>query len=190
MWASPFEASTISNGTVSRIFSTSGALNLRPISRLTAYSVLAELVTAWRFAIWPTSLSSLSVKPTTDGVVRPPSLFEMICTVPFSRTETQQLVVPRSIPITLLMCRSSFALHQDRRCAGPLLRYLPVSFDRKPLDVFVVDLIIDIIVLHGLAFSRRNFRGRFAVAQPFDLQCRPGSIVRCFRRLVRSYRLQ
>src|SRR5215213_1708509 len=61
--------------------------------------VLAALVTAWRLAIWPTSRSPLSVKPTTVGVVRPPSLFGMICTAPPSRTETQQLVVPKSIPI-------------------------------------------------------------------------------------------
>src|SRR5215218_8632192 len=61
--------------------------------------VLAALVTAWRFAIWPTRRSPLSVKPTTEGVVRPPSLFGTICTAPPSRTQTQQLVVPKSIPI-------------------------------------------------------------------------------------------
>src|SRR5829696_8935069 len=61
--------------------------------------VLAALVTAWRLAIWPTSRSPLSVKPTTVGVVRPPSLFGTICTAPPSSTATQQLVVPKSIPI-------------------------------------------------------------------------------------------
>src|SRR5690606_41002450 len=34
-----------------------------------------------------------------DGVVRPPSAFSMTLAVPFSRTETQELVVPRSIPM-------------------------------------------------------------------------------------------
>jgi hypothetical protein len=32
-------------------------------------------VTDWRFAIAPTSRSPSFVKPTTDGVVRPPSSF-------------------------------------------------------------------------------------------------------------------
>src|SRR5215218_6525819 len=63
--------------------------------------VLAALVTAWRLAICPTRRSPLSVNPTTVGVVRPPSLFGTICTAPPSRTATQQLVVPRSIPTTL-----------------------------------------------------------------------------------------
>src|ERR687883_1751347 len=63
--------------------------------------VLAALVTAWRLAIWPTRRSPLSVKPTTVGVVRPPSLFGTICTAPPSSTATQQLVVPKSIPTTL-----------------------------------------------------------------------------------------
>src|SRR5919198_3710660 len=63
--------------------------------------VLGALVTAWRLAIWPTSRSPLSVKPTTVGVVRPPSLFGTICTAPPSKTATQQLVVPKSIPTTL-----------------------------------------------------------------------------------------
>src|ERR1051325_1182214 len=62
--------------------------------------VLAALVTAWRLAIWPTSRSPLSVKPTTVGVVRPPSLFGTICTAPPSGPATQRLVVPRSIPTT------------------------------------------------------------------------------------------
>src|SRR3954468_16875473 len=79
--------------------STSVELNLRPISRLTAYTVFEALVTAWRFAICPTRRSPLSVKPTTLGVVRPPSLLGTICTVPPSSTATQQLVVPKSIPI-------------------------------------------------------------------------------------------
>src|SRR5829696_10202967 len=61
--------------------------------------VLAALVTAWRLAICPTSRSPLSVKPSTLGVVRPPSLFGTICTAPPSSTAIQQLVVPKSMPI-------------------------------------------------------------------------------------------
>ena len=40
---------------------------------------------------------------TTDGVVRPPSAFAMTLGSPPSRTATTEFVVPRSIPITLLM---------------------------------------------------------------------------------------
>src|SRR5918996_5088488 len=61
--------------------------------------VLAALVTACRLAICPTRRSPLSVKPTTVGVVRPPSLLGTICTAPPSSTATQQLVVPKSMPI-------------------------------------------------------------------------------------------
>ena len=39
--------------------------------------VFSGLVTAWRFATWPTRRSPLFVKPTTDGVVRPPSWLGM-----------------------------------------------------------------------------------------------------------------
>src|SRR3712207_3744557 len=63
--------------------------------------VLAALVPACRLAICPTSRSPLSVKPTTVGVVRPPSLLGTICTAPPSSTATQQFVVPKSMPTTL-----------------------------------------------------------------------------------------
>src|SRR5207244_11619732 len=63
--------------------------------------VFSGLVTAWRFAGWPTSRSPSSVKATIDGVVRAPSAFSMTLGVAPSMTATQELVVPRSIPITL-----------------------------------------------------------------------------------------
>src|ERR1700754_643173 len=74
--------------------------------------VWAAFVTACRLAIWPPRRSPLSVKPTTVGVVRPPSLLGTICTAPPSSTETQQFVVPKSMPIAfpiypdLLSCRN------------------------------------------------------------------------------------
>ena len=40
---------------------------------------------------------------TIDGVVRAPSLFSMTLALLPSMTDTQEFVVPRSIPITLLM---------------------------------------------------------------------------------------
>src|SRR4029079_17450769 len=64
-------------------------------------TVFWGLVTACLLAIWPTSLSPSLVKPTTDGVVRPPSAFGMTTGSPPSITATTELVVPRSIPITL-----------------------------------------------------------------------------------------
>src|ERR1700694_1988011 len=55
---------------------------------------------AWRFAIWPTSRSPSSVKPTIEGVVRAPSRFGITCGEPTSTTATQEFVVPRSMPRT------------------------------------------------------------------------------------------
>src|SRR5207244_22824 len=84
----------------------------RPISRLIAKNVFSGLVTAWRLAAWPTSRSPASVKATIDGVVRPPSLFSMTLALLPSMTATQEFVVQRSIPITLLMGTS--CQKQDR----------------------------------------------------------------------------
>src|SRR4030081_1620682 len=71
----------------------------RPISRLIAYMVFSGLVMLWRLAGWPTRISPLSAKATIDGVVRPPSAFSMTVALFPSITATQELVVPRSIPI-------------------------------------------------------------------------------------------
>ena len=90
-------------------FCTTSSANLRPMSRLTANSVFCELVTAWRLADWPTSTSSSLVKATIDGVVRSPSLFSMTRGLPPSMTATQEFVVPRSMPITLLMTYSEIS---------------------------------------------------------------------------------
>ena len=45
------------------------------------------------------TIVSLSVYATTEGVVRSPSEFSIIFGLPLSKTATQELVVPRSIPI-------------------------------------------------------------------------------------------
>src|SRR5208282_4137877 len=63
--------------------------------------VLRELVTAWRLAASPTKRSPVLVKATTDGVVRFPSEFSNTTGSPPSMTAMQELVVPKSIPITL-----------------------------------------------------------------------------------------
>src|SRR5215469_9255563 len=68
--------------------------------------VFSGLVIAWRLATCPTSRSPVLVKATTDGVVRPPSSLAMTLGSPPSITATQELVVPRSIPIILAMLLS------------------------------------------------------------------------------------
>ena len=65
--------------------------------------VLLGLVTACLLAGSPTLISPPSTKAITDGVVLFPSAFG-ITTASFpSITETQELVVPKSIPIILLI---------------------------------------------------------------------------------------
>ena len=76
---------------------------LRPIRRLMAKKVLAALVTAWRLAGWPTRRSASSRMATTEGVVRAPSAFSMTLGALPSMMATQELVVPRSIPMILPM---------------------------------------------------------------------------------------
>src|SRR5947199_45156 len=78
------------------------------MSRLIAKIVFSGLVIAWRRAGCPTSTSPELAKPTTDGVVRAPSGFSITLALPPSITATQELVVPRSIPMTLAiqhLCR-------------------------------------------------------------------------------------
>ena len=76
------------------------------MKRLIEYTVFSGFVTAWRFATWPTSRSPVFVKPTTEGVVRPPSWFGMTTGCPPSMTATTEFVVPRSIPMILFMLLS------------------------------------------------------------------------------------
>src|SRR5215469_4564624 len=101
--ASPFSPDMILYGTRSMSFDTIGSLKRRPMRRLIAKNVLSGLVTAWRLAAWPTSRSLDSVNATIDGVVRAPSLFSMTLACLPSITATHEFVVPRSIPMTLLM---------------------------------------------------------------------------------------
>ncbi len=101
--ASPLSALMILKGLISISLRTASLSYLRPISRLMANRVFSGLVTACRFACWPTSRSPLSAKATMDGVVRLPSALAMTMGSPPSMTATHELVVPRSIPITLPM---------------------------------------------------------------------------------------
>ena len=103
-----------------------------PMWRFTERMVRSGLVMAWRLATSPTSTSPVLEKPTTDGVVRPPSALGITTGSPASSTLTTELVVPRSIPTALAMfCRPSVlfssslaslptaVLSLDRRCSVP-----------------------------------------------------------------------
>src|SRR5512139_2893934 len=84
-------------------FWTSFSSKRRPMRRFTAKSVFLALVTAWRLAGAPTRISSLSAYATIEGVVRAPSLFSMTLGLPPSMIATQELVVPRSMPMIFAM---------------------------------------------------------------------------------------
>ena len=84
-----------------RLVSSFTSLIFRPMNRLIENTVFWGFVTACRLATWPTSRSPSLVNPTTDGVVRPPSAFGMTTGSPPSMTATTELVVPRSMPMTL-----------------------------------------------------------------------------------------
>jgi hypothetical protein len=76
---------------------------LLPMRRLTERTVRSGLVMAWRLATSPVSTSPVFENATTDGVVRDPSALGMTTGSPASRTETTELVVPRSIPTAFAM---------------------------------------------------------------------------------------
>ena len=82
---------------------------LSPMWRLTDRMVRSGLVIAWRLATSPTRTSPVLEKPTTDGVVRPPSALGITTGSPASRTLTTELVVPRSMPTALAMKMLLFA---------------------------------------------------------------------------------
>src|SRR5260370_40507338 len=99
--ASPLGPATILYGTMPLSFWVMGSSYRRPIRRLMAKIVFSGLVMLCRLAVCPTRTSPLSVKATIDGVVRAPSEFSITLGVLPSMTATQELVVPRSIPIAL-----------------------------------------------------------------------------------------
>src|SRR6267142_2680703 len=88
------------------------------MNRLIENTVFSGFVMAWRLATWPTRISPSLVKATTDGVRRLPSWLGMTVGVPPSITATTELVVPRSMPMTLLMVSS----RHDRDTTRPVAR--------------------------------------------------------------------
>ncbi|SFY53883.1 hypothetical protein STEPF1_07174 [Streptomyces sp. F-1] len=90
--------------------------------RLTERAVRSTLVTACRLATSPTRTSPFLANATTDGVVLAPSVLVMTVGSPPSRTETTELVVPRSIPT-------------ERAMADLLVSSLPHRVPRTPLPI-------------------------------------------------------
>src|SRR6266571_4059845 len=71
----------------------------RPMKRLIEKIVFWGLVTACRFATWPTSRSPSFVNATTDGVTRPPSALGMTTGSPPSITANHEVVGARFVPV-------------------------------------------------------------------------------------------
>ena len=69
--------------------------------------VLVGLVMACRLATWPTRRSPVFENATTEGVVRLPSALGMTTGSPASMTATHEFVVPRSMPMILLIAYCS-----------------------------------------------------------------------------------
>src|SRR5882762_6200349 len=89
------------------------------MKRLMLKIVFCGLVIAWRFATAPTSNSPFLAKATTEGVVRPPSELGITTGSPPSMTATTELVVPKSIPIILLIflnCSADFVYFRLSSC--------------------------------------------------------------------------
>ncbi|CAB4988208.1 unannotated protein [freshwater metagenome] len=76
--------------------------------RLTERIVRSTFVTDWRLATSPTRTSPFLAKATIEGVVRAPSELAITVGSPPSRTDTQLLVVPRSIPTALAIFSAPF----------------------------------------------------------------------------------
>ncbi|MCL4151923.1 UNVERIFIED_CONTAM: hypothetical protein GTU68_026104 [Idotea baltica] len=72
--------------------------------------VLRGFATACLLACSPTIRSPSLVNATTEGVVRFPSALTITCGSFPSMTATQEFVVPKSMPIILLMSKCSFIL--------------------------------------------------------------------------------
>src|SRR6056297_2185343 len=122
--ASPLPPSMTLNGMFFLSLARSASSARRPIRRLTPKIVFSGLVTAWRFAGWPTRRSS-SVKATIEGVVRAPSEFSITRAWLPSMIATQELVVPRSIPMTLDMFFDPFYLKAIVRTPDPFRHQAP-----------------------------------------------------------------
>src|SRR6266542_1826795 len=124
------------------------------MKRLMEKTVFSGLVTAWRFATWPTRRSPDLVNPTTEGVMRLPSGLVITTGSPPSITATTELVVPRSIPIILLM---PFVLTSCRSAdAANLYNVTNIKCERQLVKLYRGQISIFLIV--GPNYSMRKSR--------------------------------
>src|ERR1700759_4588524 len=90
-----------------------------PMWRLTERMGRPTFVTAWALASAPTRTSPFLANAPTLGVVPEPSEFAMTSGSPPDRTETTELVVPRSIPTARAMVvgllLSDFSVHDVKQ---------------------------------------------------------------------------
>src|SRR5947209_10056658 len=91
--------------------------------RLIEEIVRSGFVIACRLASCPTRRSPVFVNATTEGVVRDPSAFGITVGCVPSITATTELVVPRSIPTTFAIRKTTFpspgpAVANERRSLG------------------------------------------------------------------------
>src|SRR5919106_4169244 len=125
-------------GTRSLLRCTSGSSQRRPMKRLMLKMVFSGLVIAWRLATWPTSRSPDLAKATTDGVIRPPSALVMTWGSPASMAATTEFVVPRSMPMILLIRSVLLRVVRDadeRRAQHPVMQ--PVAALQLVDDVVI-----------------------------------------------------
>lgn len=107
--------------------------NRRPINLFVANTVFYELVTACLLAAAPTNLSPSLVKATTEGVVLAPSAFSITLGVLPSINATQELVVPRSIPIT-----SPVFLVAKKLCSREFLKTVLIIFTNQEFIIYTI----------------------------------------------------
>ena len=129
-------------------FWTSGESLLRPMRRLTPKTVFSGFVTACRLAIWPTNRSPPSVIATMEGVVRPPSALVITLASPLSMIATHELVVPRSIPIILLIVFPPRLGEMPAGCVIVSGRYLILSSYLTYLIFYKFLLFSNCLVFH------------------------------------------
>ena len=128
-----------------------------PMWRLTERMVRSTLVTACRLATSPTSTSPFLANATTDGVVRAPSALAMTVGSPPSRTETTELVVPRSMPTARAMGSTS-GTGEERQIGATILR--PSLGRRKWLESDRLNFTATRTSLGSLRFPSGRIRTR------------------------------
>src|SRR4029453_7485456 len=144
-------------------------------------TVRSGLVTAWRFAIWPTSCSPWSVNATIEGVVRAPSALGMTWGSPPSMSDTHELVVPRSIPITFPIVSSQGGKVGPLDLAVPVARCLRDHHPGRPQQP-IPQPVTRLVHLHHRVGRQRSvflLRHRFVHVRIERLPCRldPGHAV-------------